>query len=144
VIAPIREFDGIATGHFAFAEDRKVEAGATALQEPLDHVSSAESHRELVARHAGLCNKELGSTHPEAVADLDRFLEKPFGREVLPENSRREIHAGELSAPVLIVLERIRIHSLLHAAVHGEVGLLVTVKVEPVDPNSALDRVLPD
>jgi hypothetical protein len=42
------------------------------------------------------------------------------------------------------MLERIRVHSLLCTAVHGEVGLLVTLKVEPVNPNSALDRVLPD
>jgi hypothetical protein len=143
VIAAICELDRIATGHFAFAKDSKVEAGATASQEPLDHVSSAESHSELVARHAGLGNKELGSTHPEAVADLNLFLEKPFSREVLPERSRRQIHLGELSPPVLIMLERISVHSLLRTAVHGEVGLLVALKVEPVNPNPALYRGLP-
>jgi hypothetical protein len=122
VIITSCEFDRIAAGHFALSKNGKVETGATASQEALHHVISAESEPKLETRHSWLRHEELGGTYADPITDPDVRLEQPFGREVLPEHSPWEIVPRKLSAPVLVVLAGTGVDRLLRTTVHGEVG----------------------
>jgi hypothetical protein len=143
VIITSCEFDRIAAGHFALSKNGKVETGATASQEALHHVISAESDAKFETRHSWLRHKELRGTYSDPITDSDIRLKQPFGREVLTKRSPRGILPRKLSTPVLVVLSGIGVDSLLRTTVHGEVGLFIAFKVERSNAYGAFHWALP-
>src|SRR5207248_3718759 len=100
---------------------RKVDPGPAAKPKPFHHVRPTKSDTQLKAGHAGLSCLQHRRADPELLSDVDRVLHKAFSCQILPERSIREIHFGQLLAPELVMLLRVRIHSLIGAAVHSEV-----------------------
>src|SRR5207249_7640336 len=136
--------DRVAGGHLALALDGEVEARAAAREEALHHVGALEAGGELVAGKPRLGGDQLGRADPEAVADLNVVLEQALAGEVLPERAVLERDAGQLRAPVRVVLGGIGVDGLLPPAVRGQVGLPVAVQVERAHGDAARHRLLED
>ena len=71
-------------------------------------------------------------------------LEQALGGEVLAKAAMRKRRQQELASPERVVLGRIRVHRLLFAAVHLEIGLFVPFDVEPPDVHATRHRRLED
>ena len=137
-------FDPVAGADVALDRDGEVVAGATAGEEPLDHVLAPEAKPELVAGQPRLGKDELGGANAEAVPHGDLLLERqPLDGEVLAEHPERQLRS-ELLSPEGVVLERIGIDRLRDAAVDCEVGLAVAVEVQATERDATLDRLLED
>ena len=78
------------------------------------------------------------------VAKMDRVLLQAIGREVFSKNSRRQLAAGQLSLPVVVVCDRVAVNGFVLAAVDAEVRLTVTVQIELAQRDAAFDRLLVD
>src|SRR3989442_622551 len=136
VLVSSNQLNRIAGRHFSLLRDRHVEAGLAAAQKALHHVRAAKPDAELEARHARLRNYELSRTSPQAVSDVNRFLDYTFGREILSEHPPGKVHAGKFLAPERIMLRWVDIDSLIDSAVHREIGLLVALYVQARNPNT--------
>src|SRR5438477_363763 len=86
-----------------------------------------------------MCGADL-----KAVADVNRFLNQAFRREVLTENPVRKVCSRKFLAPRWVMLRWIRVNGLIDSAMHGQVRLLITVQVELRDSHPALHRFLED
>jgi hypothetical protein len=73
---------------------------------------------------------------------MDLVFQQAFRGEVLPECAPWKIHARQFSAPKRVVLRRIGINRFIGSTVNGEIGLLVTLNIQPSDPNSTRYRRL--
>jgi hypothetical protein len=128
-VAPGDQRDRVASLDFALPSHRQIEAGSAASQETLHHVRPAEADAKLEARHARLRNHELSRTNPELVSDANSILDKTLRREVLAECTPRKVHPREFFTPECVVLRRIRVDSLIRAAMHCQIRLLVAFYV---------------
>jgi hypothetical protein len=52
----------------------------------------------------------------KAVADVNRFLNQAFRREVLAENAAWKVYSREFLAPRWVMLRRIRVDSLIDSS----------------------------
>src|SRR5204863_774715 len=79
-----------------------------------------------------------------AIADADLVIRQALDGEVLAELAVDEIAPAEPVLPVPIRLDLVDENGSLLAAVPAEIRLLIALDVEPLDPATALYRVLPD
>src|ERR1700694_2282251 len=133
MLAARNEHNSVARGHLAFLRHAQVEPGSAALQEPLHHVRTTETDRQLEAGHARLGDRELRRTNPQPVPDANCVLEQTLSREVLSEGAPGERNTGKVLAPEGEMLRWVDIYGLVDPAVHGEVGLPVANYVESID-----------
>src|SRR5438477_12905577 len=80
----------------------------------------------------------------KAVADVNRFLNQAFRREVLAENAVRKVYSREFLAPRRVMLRRIRVNSLFDSSFHGQVRLLISVQADLRATHPPLHRTLAD
>lgn len=124
-----KQLDFVTGGDFTLARDGDVETGAGAREKALDHLVGLKTDAQLVARKARLRDQDFSGTYGEAVAEMHGIFEQAFGGEVLSENGKRQIAAGQLLLPVGIVLQRIAVNRFVFAAVCLEVSLAVAIEI---------------
>src|SRR6202795_3682671 len=70
---------------------------------------------------------------------MDRIFEQAFGGKILSKISQRQIVSRQFRLPIRIVLEWVAINGFVLAAMHGEGGLAVSVKIQLAQKDAALD-----
>src|SRR5580765_3872890 len=88
----------------ALPDDAYVETGTAAREKAMDHVVASESDAQLEARLSRLRDEKFRTADLHPIADADIRFEEPFRRQVLAKRSPRELGAGKLTAPVVVVL----------------------------------------
>src|SRR5262249_23030502 len=127
-----------------FFRDAQVVAAPSCLEEAPDHSRIPEAKAELEARKPRLRDDELGRADAEAVANSDLVLgRRPLHGQVLAERPPRQ-RPAELLPPVRVVLGPVQVDGLVGAAVDGQIRLAISLEVEPVDANRAVDGLLED
>src|SRR5215831_4092784 len=122
---------------FAFAQDSQIKAAATARVKPFRHVRTPKSYAEFVTRHARLRYFDHRVSNAELIADVNRRFVQLYRRKVLTEHSVGQLHVGKLCLPEGIMFGGIDIHRFVRPPVHSQVGLLVTVEIEPTQHDAA-------
>lgn len=136
------EIERVAGTYVSLLNDSEVEAGAAAAQESLDQIGPTETDTELETRHPWLRHDELCGSGAKPVTNMDLVFQQAFRGEVLPECAPWKIRARQFSAPKRVVLRRIGINRFIGSTVNGEIGLLVTLNIQPSDPNPTRYRCL--
>ena len=86
-----KPFDRIASGDSSLFKDAKVEAAPTALQESLHDLRAAKPNAKLITRHSRLGDHKLCRPNPEAITNVNSFLEQALRCEVLAERSPGQV-----------------------------------------------------
>jgi hypothetical protein len=73
-----------------------------------------------------------------------QFLVQPFRREVLAKHAPLQIHLGELRTPKGVMFARIGVDHLRGTAMHGQIGLLVTLQIQSTERYGASNGFLID
>jgi hypothetical protein len=133
----------VARAELARGNDAKVGAGTTGAREQPDHLRVAEPQAELEARLPRLADLELDGPDRPALADHGAGDVDAREREVLAEGAGLE-RAAEPSGPPGGVLGCVGVDGLVGTAVDAPVGLVVAVDVDAGDPDTMVDRRLPD
>ena len=142
MLVTLDERDSVSRRHLALLQDCEVKAGKATREETFDDVITAELDAQLVAWHSRLRHHHLGRTHPEAVTNMDRVIQQPLNGDIFPEHCPGKLHVGKLLPPEMVVLGWIGVDCFIRAAVNGQIGLAVTVKVEPPYSDPSLNRLL--
>jgi hypothetical protein len=121
-----------------------VPAGPTGRLNESRHVLATEAEAELEARLSPLAHLEQRAADGPAIAEAHVGLDEPGRGEVFPEGSRRiePRQVAELGAPRGVVVARVVVHRLVHAAVMTTVGLSVADEPFGAEEERALDRLL--
>ena len=101
-----------------------------------NHCRVAEADAQLVAGHPGLSDNQPRRANLKFVADMDAVLDKTLCGQVLAESTVRKVPA-QPRLPVGIMFDRVGVDGLVGTAVDAQVGLGVTLEVEPVKGTTA-------
>src|SRR5689334_23086550 len=83
--------DFVASAHFAFLQDAKVESWPSAGCQQCRHPRLVHSDADPIAGNTRLSDFEHGAADPITIADTHNVVEQSFDCEVLPELSVDEI-----------------------------------------------------
>jgi hypothetical protein len=72
---------------------------------------------------------------------MDGIFQKALGCKILPKISHRQIIFGQLLLPIRIVLHWIAIYGFVLAAMHGEVGLAIAIKIQLAQQDAPLNGI---
>src|SRR6266496_4061411 len=100
---PSNCIDLISTADFSLPSDGQVESRPAAGEESLHHVVGLKSNSKFVAGEASLRHEYFRRPHREPVAKMDRVFEQTAGRKVLSKDAYRQLLAGQLSPPIIVV-----------------------------------------
>src|SRR5271156_299202 len=132
--------EGVADIDHALFNNGKIDPGAPAGEESLDHVRTVEANAKLEARQAGLRDFDHRSTHAVVVSEEGVFFEKPFGGEVFSEAPPGKFEVRQLPAPVIVMLGGIRVDRFVLSAMNGEIRLKIAIEIQAAKKKRARHR----
>src|SRR5262249_37436315 len=136
--------DFAAGAHLALLQDAVIEPRASAGCQQCRHSGFVHPNANAIAGNARLGDLEQCAADLIAVADANGIVAPSFDREILAELSVDEVGLLQLLLPVAIRFDLVdEVRALLTSA-SGEVGLTISVQVQPADSTAATHRVLPD
>src|SRR5216684_6765274 len=75
---------------------------------------------------------------------MDGVFQQAIRGEVFSKHAYRQLPAGQLILPVVVVRDRVAVNGLIFSAMDAEIRLTVAVQIKASQGDSALDRLLED
>src|SRR5438552_18222158 len=83
----------------------------------LYHIRAIEANAQFETRHSRLSHNKMCRADAKAVADVNRFLNQAFRREVLAETAVRKVYSRQFLSPRWVMLRRTRVNSLIDSPI---------------------------
>jgi hypothetical protein len=137
-------YNVIASPDFSLLQHAKVESWSVMFYEQRWHPRFIHPNADAVARHAWLRYFEDRAADAVSIADADLVIKKSFNGKVFTELTVDEVIASEKAFPVLIGVHLINENGTLFTTVTGQIGLCVSIYIEPARHSPARGRSFPD
>src|SRR5271165_83781 len=108
------------------------------------HTRFVHPDADAVACHAGLRYFKFSTPDAVSIADTNLAVRKSLDGEVFSELSESKIVAAQEALPVMVRIHLVNEYGAVLPAVTGEIGLRITIDVEPAHHSPSINSRFPD
>jgi hypothetical protein len=137
-------YNVVARPSFSFLQHAKVESWSVMRYEQGCHPRFIHANADAVARYARLCHFKFSTTDAVSIANADLVIRKSLDGEVFSELTESKITAAQKALPVMVRVHLVDKYGALLPAMTGEIGLRITIDIEPAHHSPSRNRRFPD
>jgi hypothetical protein len=137
-------YDVIACTNFSLLQNAKVESWSVMSYQQRWHSRFIHANADAIARHPWLRYFKYGATDAVSITDAHLAIRKSVDGEILSELAESKIVAAQKALPVMVRIHLVDEYGAVLPAVTGEIGLRITIDIEPAHHSPSINWRFPD